>query len=398
MSNSSGAWKPSSVSSNALEAITRFSETPVLAAIRSALPIAFGCLLVALVIGIFALPAPSNAWTFADLSVRVAGALLPALAVAGVGLVVALAIALARNLDVAMPALVSVSVIAFALSIPREDGVSLVMRVHHLGSVSLFLAMAVDLCCVACFVALGRIIANRGVATGVAWVIAVALFATLYLTRLSPAIALMALLAPLSSVGDSYVGLLIVVAAQTLLWAFGLHGPALLSAIVTPIYLQMQQQNSAAFVAHQPLPHIVTTSLFLFIFPGGAGATLPLAAALLISRQKRLRTLGRAAILPSLVNINEPLILGLPIVLDPILCIPFVLSPVVLATVTYFAVAHGFVARPELYMPSSLPTPIGAWLATNDPRSLVLVLVNVGLSAILYLPFLRAYERREAHR
>ena len=398
MSNSSGAWKPSSVSSNALEAITRFSQTPVLAAIRSSLPIAFACLLAALVIGIVALPAPSNAITFADLSVRVAGALLPALAVAGVGLVVALAVALARNLHVAMPALLSVSVIAFALSIPREDGVSLIMRVHHLGSVSLFLAMVVDLGCVGCFVVLRRVVTNRGVATGVACVISVAFFAILYLTHLSPASALMAMLAPLSSVGDSYVGLIVVVAAQTLLWALGLHGPALLSAIVTPIYLQMQQQNSAAFIAHQPLPHIVTTSLFLFIFPGGAGATLPLAAALVISSRKRLRTLGRAAILPSLVNINEPLILGLPIVLDPVLCIPFVLSPVVLATVTYFAVSHGFVARPELYVPSSLPTPIGAWLATNDPRSLILVVINVGLSAMLYLPFLRAYERREAHR
>ncbi len=398
MSNSSGAWKPSSVSSNALEAITRFSETPVLTAIRSSLPIAFGCLLVALVIGIVALPAPSNALTFADLSVRVAGALLPALAVAGVGLVVALAIALARNLDVAMPALLSVSMLAFGLSIPREDGISIITRVHHLGSVSLFLAMLVDLCCVGCFVALRRLIANRSVATGLASVLCIALFALLYIAHLSPASALTSLLAPLSSVGDSYIGLIIVVGAQTLLWALGLHGPALLSAIVTPIYLQMQQQNSAAFIAHQPLPHIVTTSLFLFIFPGGAGATLPLAVALLLSTQKRLRTLGRTAILPSLVNVNEPLILGLPIVLDPVLCIPFVLSPVVLATVTYWAVSQGFVARPELYIPSSLPTPIGAWLATNDPRSLILVAINVGISALLYLPFLRIYERREAHR
>jgi PTS system cellobiose-specific IIC component len=208
--------------------------------------------------------------------------------------------------------------------------------------------------------------------------------------------ALIGALSPLGRLGDTYLALLIITIAETLLWIVGVHGPATLAAIVTPVYLALQQQNTAAFGAHEPLPHIVVVSLFLFVFPGGAGATLPLAALLAISKVERLRKIGRLTLAPAFFNINEPLVFGLPIVFNPFLAVPFVVVPIVLATVSYYTIAYGLVARPALWVPSALPTIASTYLATDDARAVALVLVNLLIATLIYIPFVRAYERHEA--
>jgi PTS system cellobiose-specific IIC component len=173
------------------------------------------------------------------------------------------------------------------------------------------------------------------------------------------------------------------------------HGPATLAAIVTPLYITLQMQNTDAFTHHQPLPHIVVVSLFLFVFPGGAGATLPLAVLLAFSKVERLRKIGRLTVFPALFNINEPLVFGLPIVFNPFLAVPFVIVPVVLATISYFAMANGLVDRPWQYMPAALPTFASTYLATFDVRAIALAFVNIAIATVLYIPFVRAYERHE---
>ena len=95
----------------------------------------------------------------------------------------------------------------------------------------------------------------------------------------------------------------------------------------------------------------MTVSLFLYVFPGGAGATLPLVLLLLRSKIKRVRTVAYASLVPAIFNANEPLMFGLPLVLNPVLAVPFVLVPCVLGVVSYAAVAEGLVARPALYIP-----------------------------------------------
>jgi PTS system cellobiose-specific IIC component len=141
------------------------------------------------------------------------------------------------------------------------------------------------------------------------------------------------------------------------------------------------------------MPYVVVVSLFLFVFPGGAGATLPLAALLSISHVPRLRRVGRATLVPSLFNFNEPLLFAAPVVFNPHLVIPFVAAPVVLASVTYAAVATGLVARPAFYVPSSIPTFVSTYLATQDLRAIALVSLNIVLATFIYYPFVRAYER-----
>ncbi|HUY11170.1 MAG TPA: PTS transporter subunit EIIC, partial [Candidatus Dormibacteraeota bacterium] len=170
----------------------------------------------------------------------------------------------------------------------------------------------------------------------------------------------------------------------------------LLAGVVTPVYLSLQASNSLAFAAHQALPHIVVVSLFLFIFPGGAGATMPLALMLAFSKVPRLRRIGRACVPFALINANEPLLLSLPIVMNPYLAVPFVLAPMLLATTTYACVALGWVARAAFYIPSSIPAPISVYLATLDWRAPLLLLVNLAIAAAIWRPFVQAYERAES--
>ncbi len=310
-------------------------------------------------------------------------------------LVVLLALRLARA--AAYPTLPTLlgSVACFALALPQPFGSDPIAYLRVLGASGLFLAiLAVGV--TAAWTSLLR----RGLdATLAGWIgpaLAVATFAALALAHVSLAAGIGAAMQPISRLGDTYVALVVIVLAQTLLWTTGVHGPAVLATVVTPVYLTMQMQNTHAFATHAPLPFVVVVSLFLFVFPGGAGATLPLAALLAISRVPRLRRIGRITLLPALFNINDPLIFGAPVVFNPYLVIPFVLAPLVLATLTYVVVASGLVSRAAFYVPSSVPTLVSTYVATQDVRAIALALTNIALAAVIYYPFVRAYERHLA--
>jgi len=210
--------------------------------------------------------------------------------------------------------------------------------------------------------------------------------------------AIAALVAPLATLGDTFAALVLITAIEALLWLVGIHGPALLAALVVPVYLQLQAQNADALAHHQPIPHVVVVSTFLFVFPGGAGATLPLVALLLRSRVARLRKFAYATILPSLINVNEPVIFGLPLAYNPVLAVPFVVAPVVLACTTYAALAWGWVSRPPIYVPSMVPAFVNVFLATLDWRACILLGLNLLLAGAIWLPFVRVYERTESAR
>ncbi len=317
------------------------------------------------------------------LGLRVSRALLPAFGFMGAALAVALALFYAKHAQLPRIPAIAGSIAAYVLVLPPLDR-PLLPYLQFVGPSGLFIALAI----VAVLALATRVL--RNVWFGALTVILIAV--VLRLEHVSVAAIVLSALAPLGRLGDTYPALIVIVVIEMLLWTVGLHGPALLAAVVTPVYLTLQMQNTTAFQMHEPLPHIVVVSLFLFVFPGGSGATFPLAIMFSLSRVRKLRTLGRVSLLPALFNVNEPLLFGAPVVLNPYLIPPFVLAPLVLATTTYFAVAHGLVGRPAFYVPSSLPAFISTFLATLDLRAVVLVVVNIILAALVYLPFVRAYE------
>ncbi len=322
---------------------------------------------------------------------RLTGAFLPSFGVMAAFLLIILSYKLALKLQLSRFALLTASFIAFALMLPRPYQPNIDLFFRTLGASGLFLAIVVALIAAAAIRAAKLYVGLEWVGV-LGIVVAVSL---MYVMRFSLATELSALLRPLAMLGDTLGALLLITLVQTLLWTAGIHGPALLAAVVTPVYLSLQAQNTVAYDHHSALPHIVVVSLFLFVFPGGSGATLPLVLLLLGSKVQRLRTLARLTITPALFNMNEPLLFGLPVVFNPFLSLPFVVAPLVLATITYLSVYFGFVARPAFYIPSSVPAFLSVYLATLDWRAVALICLNLLVATLIYIPFVRAYERNQ---
>lgn len=208
---------------------------------------------------------------------------------------------------------------------------------------------------------------------------------------------IMDLFKPLVKAGNTLPGILIPILLITLLWATGIHGVSVVGAIARPIWLILLNENMTAFAdGAKVLPNIAPEPFFQwFVWIGGSGATLGLAILFLTSKSEYLKLLGKTSIIPGIFNINEPIIFGAPIVLNPILAIPFIVGPLITGTLSYFAMYFNIVARPSVIPPWTLPAPIGAYLATNgDWKAVVLALVNILIMTAIYYPFFKSYEKQ----
>ncbi|SKA82933.1 PTS system, cellobiose-specific IIC component [Clostridium sp. USBA 49] len=196
--------------------------------------------------------------------------------------------------------------------------------------------------------------------------------------------------------GNSLGGVLIPVIFITLLWTAGIHGMSVIGSIVRPVWLVLLEANTKAVAAGEALPNIAPEPFFQwFIWIGGAGATLSLAILMCFSKSEYLKRVGRFSIIPGIFNINEPLIFGTPLVMNPILAIPFILGPVVAGVIAYIATAIGLVSKVYVLAPWTLPAPIGAIFATGgDLKAGILVIINIIVVALIYYPFFKIYEKR----
>lgn len=201
---------------------------------------------------------------------------------------------------------------------------------------------------------------------------------------------------PFVLAGNTLGGILAPILLITLLWATGIHGDSVVGSVARPIWLVLLDQNIAAAAAGQPIPNIGPEPFFQwFVWIGGSGTTIGLVFLMLFSKAPYLKSMGKACLLPGICNINEPVIFGVPVMLNPLLFVPFLLGPLLIGTLTYFAMQFGLVSKPYILVPWTLPGPIGAYLATGgDWRASVLVLINIALVTLLYWPFFKAYERK----
>ncbi len=137
--------------------------------------------------------------------------------------------------------------------------------------------------------------------------------------------------------------------------------------------------------------------LVFFVWLGGSGATVVLPFLLLRAKSVSLRAIAKIGLLPAIFNINEPLIFGVPIVMNATLLIPFVLAPTVALTTTMLAMHFHLVPVPSVMVPWTLPGPIGAFLTTGYSwHAAVLSLLNIAIAALIYWPFVRAFDRKMA--
>ncbi|MEI0611799.1 PTS cellobiose transporter subunit IIC [Brachyspira pilosicoli] len=203
---------------------------------------------------------------------------------------------------------------------------------------------------------------------------------------------------PISLLGQSLIGILIGLIIQQLLWSVGLHGSSILLAVLRPPFMMLLDQNRMAFEAGQPLPNIINLSFYeLWIQFGGSGTTLGLVFSLLLFvKSKQLKNLGKLAIIPSLFNINEPVSFGIPIIMNPIMFIPWIVAPLVSATVTYFAMSFGLVAKATgVLIPWTTPCFISGTLATNSISGGILQIILIVITGAIYYPFIRAWDKQK---
>jgi PTS system cellobiose-specific IIC component len=179
------------------------------------------------------------------------------------------------------------------------------------------------------------------------------------------------------------------------LWFAGLHGVNVVVAIINPIILTNLAANQEALQAGKSLPHIFAGGfLDSFVYLGGAGATLGLAIAMSRSKSEHLSAIGKLGTIPGLFNINEPIIFGAPIVMNPILFIPFIGIPIINATIAWYALKFGLVGKIVTLVPWTTPGPIAAFLSTNfGVTALLLSTFLVFLSYVIYKPFVAVYEK-----
>lgn len=213
------------------------------------------------------------------------------------------------------------------------------------------------------------------------------------------------LLMPLKDVlaGNSLFGGLLTVFLICFFWVLGIHGPAIMGPVIRPFWDISIAENMEVFQssgnAHE-LPNIFTEQfLQWFVWIGGAGTTLALVVLFLFSKSNYLKQLGRLSILPGIFNINEPVIFGAPIVMNPILGIPFLVAPLITTTISYFATTTGIVPMMAARLGFAIPAPIAAWMSTNwSVAAGILVVVNFLITLAIYYPFFKVFEKQQLER
>jgi len=201
---------------------------------------------------------------------------------------------------------------------------------------------------------------------------------------------------PFMGLTNTWVAAIILAFIPAFLWTLGVHGANIIEPFMQTINLPAIDANVAAISAGKVAPYIVNKPFFdAFVNMGGSGTTIALIIAIFIiaRKNKQYNTVGKLSAAPGLFNINEPLLFGLPIVLNPILFIPFILTPMVNVTIAFFVTKWGWVPAATVSAPWTTPPVINGFLVTQSWTGAVLSLVLIAISVCIYLPFLAMANR-----
>ncbi|MEK6455712.1 PTS transporter subunit EIIC [Caldifermentibacillus hisashii] len=213
-----------------------------------------------------------------------------------------------------------------------------------------------------------------------------------YLFQVDIVSLIMAGFTPIIAGGASFIAQFIGLLIDRLLWFVGIHGTNVVTSVMQPIWLDELAKNAAAVKAGEVIPYIASEQ-FLNYFV--RVSMLPLVILMLMSSVKRYKTLGKLALAPSIFNIAEPVIFGLPIILNPILFIPWVFGYLFIFVFSYVVIAIGLVPAPYILVPWTTPGPIGAYLGTGGSwAAAILSLLNYVIMFFIWLPFYKIVEKQ----
>ena len=201
---------------------------------------------------------------------------------------------------------------------------------------------------------------------------------------------------PLTGFSSTLLGGIVYVLINSIFWTFGIHGGSIAGVVFGAMFTVIRDVNRLAFQNGEAIPHIISEQFFtIYVFLGGSGATIALVIGyILFSKAKQFKEIGKLSIGASLFNINEPVIFGSPIVLNPILMIPFIFSPIILTLISYFAISSGLVAPAVLPVPWTMPIILSGFISSGGHISSSLLQVfNLGLGILIYLPFIKVLDK-----
>ena len=204
-------------------------------------------------------------------------------------------------------------------------------------------------------------------------------------------------LAPLFQAADGYLGLTLIFGAYAFFWFIGIHGPSIVEPAIAAILYSNADVNLALMQAGEHADKVITAGTQMFIVTlGGTGATLVVPFMfMLLAKSKRNKVVGRASVVPTFFGVNEPILFGAPLVLNPIFFIPFILAPIVNVWIFKFFVdtlgMNSFTAN----LPWTTPAPLGMLLGLNfQVKAIILIFVLLIVDTIIYYPFFRVYDEQ----
>lgn len=203
--------------------------------------------------------------------------------------------------------------------------------------------------------------------------------------------------APLVGLGSGIVPTLIAIFLIQILWFFGLHGQIIINSVMDPIWNTLSIENLNTYTETGEVPHIISKQ-FIEVYTvgmGGTGMTLAvIAAIILFMKSKQMKQVAKLGLGPGIFNVNEPIIFGLPVVMNPLILVPWIIAPMIVTLVTYLAMSMGLVPPPtSVAIPWTVPVIVNGILATNSIAGGLMQLVNFLIVLIIWFPFLKLIDR-----
>ena len=209
--------------------------------------------------------------------------------------------------------------------------------------------------------------------------------------------AILKLFEPLFTAADGYVGITIIFGAYALFWFVGIHGPSIVEPAIAAITYANIETNFQLLQAGQHADKILTSGTQMFIVTmGGTGATLVVPFMFMwLTKSKRNKAIGRASVVPTFFGVNEPVLFGAPLVLNPVFFVPFILAPIANVWIFKFFVDTLKMNSFSVNLPWTTPGPLGIVMGTNfAPLAFVLAILLVVVDVLIYYPFLKVYDEQ----
>ena len=200
---------------------------------------------------------------------------------------------------------------------------------------------------------------------------------------------------PLFTAADGYLGITIIFGAYALFWFVGIHGPSIVEPAIAAITYANIETNFQLLQAGQHADKILTSGTQMFIVTmGGTGATLVVPFMFMwLSKSKRNKAIGRASVVPTFFGVNEPILFGAPIVLNPVFFVPFIFAPIANVWIFKFFVDVLGMNSFSVNLPWTTPGPLGIVIGTGfGLLSLVLALTLIVVDVVIYYPFFKVYD------